>query len=143
VNGVQRSLGRSGINLPGITREIVRNALLTANGTALFDQQDSKYFSEFVAYKNLKGDALPFYDYGLMSQAELYPVYTYSFALHGSEIEQPTGTLNISRIDRLELDVDVTPIPVGANYTYELQVYVEVLNFLEISSGLGGIKFAT
>ena len=143
LNGNPTPLGRSGINLPGISREIVRNAFLTANGTALFDSQDSKYFSEFVSYKNLKGDALPFYDYGLMSQAELWPVYTYSFALNGSEVEQPSGTLNISRIDRLDLDVDVTPIPVGANYTYELQVYVEVLNFLEISSGLGGIKFAT
>jgi hypothetical protein len=143
LNGVQTSLGRSGINLPGISREIVRNAFITANGTALFDSQDSKYFSEFVAYKNLNGGALPFYDYGLMSQAELWPLYSYSFALNGSDVEQPSGTLNISRIDRFDLDVDVTPIPVGANYTYELQVYVEVLNFLEISSGLGGIKFAT
>lgn len=143
LNGIQTSLGRSGINLPGISREIVRNAFLTANGTALFDSQDSKYFSEFVAYKNLNGATLPFYDYGLMSQAELWPLYSYSFALNGSDVEQPSGTLNISRIDRFDLDVDVTPIPVGANYTYELQVYVEVLNFLEISSGLGGIKFAT
>jgi hypothetical protein len=143
VNGTLIPLGRSGINLPGLSREIVRSAFITANGTALFESQDSKYFSEFVAYKNLKGDALPFYDYGLLAQVELSPVYTYSFALHGSEVEQPTGTLNISRIDRLDLDVDVTPIPVGANYTYELQIYVEVLNFLEISAGLGGIKFAT
>jgi hypothetical protein len=143
VNGTLIPLGRSGINLPGLSREIVRSAFLTANGTALFESQDSKYFSEFVAYKNLKGDSLPFYDYGLLAQVELSPVYTYSFALQGSEVEQPTGTLNISRIDRLDLDVDVTPIPVGANYTYELQIYVEVLNFLEISSGLGGIKFAT
>jgi hypothetical protein len=143
VNGTLIPLGRSGINLPGLSREIVRSAFLTANGTALFESQDSKYFSEFVAYKNLKGDSLPFYDYGLLAQVELSPVYTYSFALQGSEVEQPTGTLNISRIDRLDLDVDVTPIPVGANYTYELQIYVEVLNFLEISAGLGGIKFAT
>jgi hypothetical protein len=143
VNGSPVSVGRSGINLPGLNRDIVRAAFITANGTALFDSQDGKYFSEFVSYKNLKGDAIPFYDYGLMAQAELYPVYTYSFALQGSEVEQPTGTLNISRIDRLELDVDVAPIPVGANYTYDLQIYVEILNFLEISSGLGGIKFAT
>jgi hypothetical protein len=143
VNGSSVSIGRSGINLPGLNRDIIRAAFLTANGTALFDSQDARYFSEFVSYKNLKGDALPFYDFGLMTQAELYPLLTYSFALDGSEVEQPTGTLNISRIDRLELDVDVAPIPVGANYTYELQIYVEILNFLEVSSGLGGIKFAT
>jgi len=142
-NGNLISLGRSGINLPGLNRDIIRAAFLTANGTALFDSQDARYFSEFVPYKNLNGDAMPFYDYGLMAQGELSPLLTYSFALNGSEIEQPTGTLNISRIDRLDIDVDVAPIPVGANYTYELQIYVEILNFLEISSGLGGIKFAT
>jgi hypothetical protein len=40
------------------------------------------------------------------------------------------------------MDVDVEPIPFLANYTYELQVFVETLNFLEISSGMGGLKFA-
>jgi hypothetical protein len=67
----------------------------------------------------------------------------YSFALDASSIEQPSGTLNTCRIDRLELDADVWPIPIGANYTYELQIYVEILNFLEITSGLGSLKFAT
>jgi hypothetical protein len=72
----------------------------------------------------------------------MWPLYTYSFALKSSEIDQPTGTLNTSRIDRLEIDVDVEPIPVDANYKYELQVFVETLNFVEISSGMGGLKFA-
>jgi hypothetical protein len=81
-------------------------------------------------------------DYGLATQAEMWPLHVYSFALHGSEADQPTGTLNTSRIDRLEMDVDVEPIPVGAMYTYELDVFVETLNFLEISSGLGGLKYA-
>jgi len=100
------------------------------------------YYGEYVPFRYLKGNATPYQNYGLNTQSELWPLYTYSFALDPSTIEQPSGTLNTSRIDRLELDADVWPIPVGANYTYELQIYVEILNFLEISSGLGALKFA-
>lgn len=141
--GVQYALGRSGILLPGQQREILRNAFITANGTPLLDSNDSGYFGEYVPYRYLKGNSVAFQNYGLSSQSELWPLYAYSFSLDPADAEQPRGTLNTSRIDRLELDLDVFPIPVGANYTYELQIYVEILNFLEISSGLGGLKFAT
>ncbi len=142
INGKLTRIGRSGLNVPGLQRRIVRNVFLTANGTQLFDSEDPSYFTEYVPYRFLNGNTAPFNDYGLASQSEMWPIHTYSFALHGSSVEQPDGTLNTSRIDRLEMDVDVEPIPFLANYTYELQVFVETLNFLEISSGLGGLKFA-
>jgi hypothetical protein len=142
INGTLTPIGRSGLNVPGLQRRIVRNVFLTANGTQLFDSEDPSYFTEYVPYRFLNGNTAPFNDYGLASQSEMWPIHTYSFALHGSSVEQPDGTLNTSRIDRLEMDVDVEPIPFLANYTYELQVFVETLNFLEISSGLGGLKFA-
>ena len=136
------TVSRSGINIPGTQRNILRNVFLTANGNTLFDSEDTNFFSQYVPFRYLKGYGMPFNDYGLATQAEMWPIHTYSFSLHGSEVEQPTGTLNTSRIDRLEMDVDVESIPIGARYTYELDVFVETLNFLEISSGLGGLKFA-
>lgn len=142
VGGAPITLGNSGINLPGLQRRILRNAFLTANGQPLFDAQDPEYFTEYVPFRRLTGDAAPYADYGLATQSELWPLFAYSFALNGSSVEQPTGTLNTSRIDRLELDVDVEPIPTLANYTYELDTFVETLNFLEMSAGLGGLKFA-
>jgi len=136
------SISRSGLNIAGTQRNILRNVFLTANGNTLFDSEDTNYFSQYVPFRYLKGNSMPYNDYGLATQGEMWPIHTYSFALHGSEAEQPTGTLNTSRIDRLEMDVDVEPIPIGAMYTYELDVFVETLNFLEVSSGLGGLKFA-
>ena len=133
---------RSGLNIQGTQRNILRNVFLTANGNTLFDSEDTDFFSQYVPFRYLKGYGMPYRDYGLATQGEMWPIHTYSFALNGSEIEQPTGTLNTSRIDRLEMDVDVESIPIGARYTYELDVFVETLNFLEISSGLGGLKFA-
>jgi len=142
VNGVPSSIGRSGLNLQGFQRRILKNMFLTANGQPLFDSEDSNYFTEYVSYQYLRGNTAPFDDYGLASQSEMWPIHCFSFAIDGSSVEQPMGTLNTSRIDRLEMDLDVEPIPIGARYTYELQVFVETLNFLEISSGLGGLKFA-
>ena len=142
VHGVPVAIGRSGLNIPGLQRRIIRSAFITANGNQLFDSQDPAFFTTYVPYRYLKGDGVPFNDYGLATQSEMWPLHTYSFALDGSHIEQPSGTLNMSRINKLEIDVDVEPIPVLANYTYELQVFVETLNFVEISAGMGGLKFA-
>lgn len=141
-NGQLVYIGRSGLNLPGMQRLIMRDMFITANGQPLFNSQDQGYFSQYVPFKYHTGDSAPYSDYGLATQSEMWPIYAYSFALDASSIEQPKGTLNLSRIDRLELDVDVEPIPVGANYTYELQAFVETINFLEITSGMGGLKFA-
>jgi hypothetical protein len=140
--GMPAIVGRSGLNIAGTQRRILRDIFMTANGQPLFNAQDSAYFSEYVPFRYHKGDGMPFNDFGLATQTEMWPIHAYSFALDASSPDQPTGTLNTSRIDRFEMDVDVEPIPTMANYTYELQVFVETLNFLEISSGLGGLKFA-
>ena len=141
VTGLLTPIGYSGLNIAGLQRGIIRNSFLLANGQSLFSSQDPSYFTEYVPYRYLKGYAAPFNDLGLATQTEMWPLYVYSFALNASDAQQPTGTLNTSRINRLEIDVDVEPIPVLANYTYELQVYVETLNFLEITNGMGGLKF--
>ena len=142
IGGNPTPVGRSGLNLQGMQREIMRAAYLTANGNKLFESQDPAFFATYVPFRYLKGNSIPYGDYGLATQSELWPIFSYSFALDGSQVEQPSGTLNTSRINKLEIDVDVEPIPYLANYTYELQVFVETLNFLEISAGLGGLKFA-
>lgn len=135
-------VGRSGLVLQGLQRRILRNAVLLANGTPLFDEQDATYFNQYVPYRYLKGDTAPYENYGLATQNEMWPLHVYSFALNASDAVQPSGTLNMSRINYLEMDLDVEPIPVGSFYTYTLYAVVETLNFLEIASGMGGLKFA-
>jgi hypothetical protein len=135
-------LGRTGINLAGIQRDILLNTFFTANGNALFDSEDSDYFQKYVPFRYMNGNSVAVQALGEATQYEMWPLSAYSFSLNGSSVQQPTGTLNTSRIDRLELDVDVWPIPYLAGYTYNLYTFVETLNFLEISSGLGGLKFA-
>jgi hypothetical protein len=135
-------LGRSGLQIQGVQRRILRSGAFIANGTYLFDTQDSAYFNEYMPWKYLKGDSAPFENLGLATQYEMWPIHVYSFALEGSNPKQPSGTLNSSRINKLQIELDVEPIPVGANYTYTIQLFMESYNFLEISSGMGGLKFA-
>ncbi len=135
-------VGRSGLQLAGLQRRILRNATFIANGTNIFDPEDAAFFTEYVPYKYLRGDAMPNENFGLASQFEMWPLHVYSFALHGSDPAQPSGTFNMSRINNLQFEVDVEPIPVGAFYTYTISLFIETVNFLEISSGMGGLKFA-
>ena len=135
-------LGRSGLNIAGTQRGIITNVFMTANGNPIFDTEDAGYFTQYVPFQYLNGNATPAADFGLASQTAMWPLFTYSFALNSSQVDQPSGTLNMSRIDRFEIDVDVWPIPYLARYTYNLYAFVETLNFLEVTSGLGGMKFA-
>ncbi len=135
-------VGRSGLQLAGLQRRILRNATFIANGTNLFDPEDPAYFTEYVPYKNLRGDTVAAENYGLSSRFELWPLHVYSFAIHGSDPQQPSGTLNVSRIDNFQFEVDVEPIPVGALYTSTIHLFMETVNFLEIASGMGGMRFA-
>jgi hypothetical protein len=135
-------LGRSGLTIPGIQRRILRGGSLLANGNNLFQDIDADYFSQYQSYRYLRGNSAPAGNFGLAAQNEMWPIHVYSFALEGSSADQPTGTLNASRIDNLQIDFDVEPIPVGANYTYDVTVFVETLNFLELTNGLGGLRYA-
>jgi hypothetical protein len=135
-------LGRSGLQVAGLQRRILRDATFIANGTNLFDSEDAAYFTEYQPYKFLKGNTIPNENFGLATQYEMWPLHTYSFAINGSDPLQPSGSLNVSRIDNFQFEVDVEPIPVGALYTYTIQLFIETMNFLEIASGMGGMKFA-
>lgn len=135
-------MGRSGLQLAGLQRRILRNATFVANGTNLFDPQDAAYFTEYVPYKHLRGNTISAENFGLASRLEMWPLHVYSFAVNGSDSQQPSGTLNASRIDNLQFDVDVEPIPTGALYTYTIELFMETVNFLDIASGMGGMKFA-
>jgi Large eukaryotic DNA virus major capsid protein len=69
----------------------------------------------------------------------LVPIY--NFALN-SPNTQPCGSVNASRIRNFQIEVDVYPLPVNTNYVYDLNVYVENINFLVIEGGMGGLKYA-
>jgi hypothetical protein len=68
----------------------------------------------------------------------------YSFALKPEE-HQPSGTLNMSRIDTavLNLEIDQTGSYATTNtYSKNLHVYAVNYNVLRILSGMGGLAYS-
>jgi hypothetical protein len=64
-------------------------------------------------------------------------IYVYSFALKPEE-HQPSGTLNMSRIDTAQLKLTLTASPT-ADY---VKVFAVNYNVLRILSGMGGLAYA-
>jgi hypothetical protein len=139
---ISHSPSTSGGFILGTQRNILRAARIICGGNEIFEEKRANYFSEIVPFKSCVGNAYPFLLSGIVQPLAFYPLYMYSFALNSSSATQPSGTINTSRITKIDLEVDVEPIPADANYSYDFTVLVESLNFLEIQSGLGGMRFA-
>ena len=66
-------------------------------------------------------------------------VYNYGFALHPEDC-QPSGSLNFSRIDNVEMNIDLQPELSGE--TVSLIVFCRNWNLLRFKEGLGGVLFS-
>jgi hypothetical protein len=131
----------SGILIPGTKRDIMTSAKIICGGNDIFEEKTANYFTEIVPYRNSIGNAYPYLLKGLMAQSAFSPLYMYSFALNSGAL-QPSGSINTSQIKKIDLEVDVQQIPVDSNYSFNFSVFAESINFLEIASGLGGMKYS-
>lgn len=99
----------------------VRSAKLQLNGQDRFSERDGAYFNLVQPYQH--HTAIP-------SDG----IYVYSFALN-PEQHQPSGTVNMSRIDNATLHLDV--VAAGA-----LKVFAVNYNVLRIMAGMGGLAYS-
>jgi hypothetical protein len=103
-----------------------RTAKLTLNGNDRFSERPGSYFNliqPFQHHENIPTNA---------------GINVYSFALKPEE-HQPSGTLNMSRIDTATLAID-SGIQSGDNAF--LNVYAVNYNVLRILSGMGGLAYS-
>jgi hypothetical protein len=64
----------------------------------------------------------------------------YSFSLHPEHF-QPSGSCNMSLINKVELNVSTKAPPTDESYTYTVDVYSVNYNFLRISGGMAGLAY--
>ena len=98
---------------------------LMLNGNDRFAERDTKYFTHVQPYQHHTN--IP--DSGCN-------INVYSFALKPEE-HQPSGTLNMSRIDTAQLKI--SDISEG---TGEVNIYAHSYNVLRILSGMGGLAYS-
>ena len=129
--------GSSGIITAGTQRDILQSARIMCMGNEIFEEKPAEYFSLQQPYDNLIGAIT-----GTVGKDSLGPLYVYSFATKGSDLLQPSGSLNVSVINNFQLEVNPYPLPPEPEYDYDFTVYVESVNFLVITSGMAGLQFA-
>jgi len=109
-------------------RSIMRGLSILGDGNLLQEEKPLEYFTQVVPWKYLTG----------IPDAELL---VYPFGLH-SPTTQPDGTINSSRIRLFQVDLNVYPLPPNSFYQYNITIYVENLNWVNVAGGTGGLKYA-
>jgi hypothetical protein len=109
-------------------RSIMRAFSVLGDGNLLQEEKPIEYFTQVVPWKYLTGIPDP-------------ELLVYPFGLH-SPSTQPDGTINSSRIKLFQVDLQVYPLPGNSFYQYDITIYVESLNWVNIASGMGGLKYA-
>ena len=104
----------------------ISTAKLVLNGNDRFSERPGSYFNliqPFQHHENVPSNQ---------------GINVYSFALKPEE-HQPSGTLNMSRIDTAALNLTLALTP---NATSSLNVYAVNYNVLRILSGMGGLAYS-
>jgi hypothetical protein len=118
----------SGLLIQNSQQDMIRAIRVLCDGNEVQEMKNADFFTRYSAYRYTRGvgqDGLPIYSFQLAQSPT-----------------QPSGSVNASRIRNFQLEVDVWPLPLNTTYTYDVTIYVENINFLEIVSGMGGLKFA-
>jgi hypothetical protein len=127
LNVLQQS-STSGLLLPNTQQDIIRSIRVLCDGNEIQEQKPVDYFTRISPYRYARGtgfDGLPLYSFQL-----------------GQSATQASGSINASRIRNFQVDLDVYPLPVNTTYTYDVNIYVENINWFEVVSGMGGLKYA-
>ena len=101
------------------------NTKLMLNGNDRFAERDTKYFTHVQPYQHHTN--IP---------DNTCNINVYSFALKPEE-HQPSGTLNMSRIDTAQLKISDISQASG-----EVKIYAHSYNVLRILSGMGGLAYS-
>lgn len=106
--------------------DVLVDAKLQLNGHDRFSTRKAGYFNLVQPYQH-------------HTRVPATGVYVYSFALN-PEQHQPSGTVNMSRIDNatLLLNLDSTAATAGV----KLRVYAVNYNVLRIMAGMGGLAYS-
>jgi hypothetical protein len=118
---------RDSPNTGAATSNMVKKAKLTLNGNERFSERTGTYFNLVQPYQHHEN---------IPTNAG---INVYSFALKPEE-HQPSGTLNMSRIDTATLNIDYGIVPNDNNAA--LNVYAVNYNVLRILSGMGGLAYS-
>jgi hypothetical protein len=107
-----------------VSRNPINSCKIMLNGNDRFTERDGNYFSLVQPYQHHENTPDLFHQ----------GINVYSFALKPEE-HQPSGTLNMSRIDTAVLSL-------SSSITGNLYIFAVNYNVLRILSGMGGLAYS-
>ena len=141
------SAAEPGTPIPSHAVDLMADAKILLNGYERFTIRPQTYFRLVQPYQH-------------HTRIPEKLIYLYSFSLRPEE-QQPSGTCNMSRIDTVYLNYDLTPyqslqavtsvsptwdtascIPITQSSTGQISVFAVNYNVLRVRSGMAGIAYA-
>ncbi len=140
---VGATVPNAGLYIPYAQRDILQTARLLLDGTEAFEEKPASWFELEKPYMNADGQgAAGLHPGGIKPDEIMGPLYHIPFALRGSDHLQPSGTLNTSRTNQIQLEVNPWELDPMSNYAYDFTVFVESINLIKYMNGMAGLAFA-
>lgn len=117
--------------VPNSQISIVNTLRVLLDGNELQEEKSVSYYTKVVPFTSITG--------GNREESTFLPIINLSLT---SPSDQPSGSVNASRIRLFQLDMNPWALPTNPNYVYDISVYAETINFFVIESGYGGLKYA-
>lgn len=128
---LQNLLISSGLLVPNAQIQILNTLRVLLDGNEYQEEKPIEYYTNLQPYRTITGGSLP--------ESQYMPIVNFSLK---SPDDQPSGSINASRIRIFQLDLNPWPLPVNPSYVYDITIYAENINFFVIESGYGGLKYA-
>lgn len=144
VSGPTPATSNAGLMIPNYgNRDILSSVRLWLAGNALYEEKPAQFFEVQVPYMNGAGVGIAGLNPGALKPDDVMgPLYQFPLALNMSDHEQPSGSLNASRLREIQLEVNPNPPDPNGYYVYDFTIYVESMNTVKIQNGMGGVGWA-
>jgi len=128
---IQNLIFSSGLLIPNSQNQVLQSLRILLDGNEYQEEKPIEFYTKLLPYRTLTG--------GSLSESRNLPVLNFSLT---SPTDQPSGSVNASRIRLFQLDINPWPLPINTTYVYDITMFVENLNFFVVESGCGGLKYA-
>jgi hypothetical protein len=124
-------------------RDILRSARLLLAGNEMFEEKPASYYELHTQFQNVIGSgAAGINPGGIKPDDVMGPLYSINFGLNSSDHNQPSGTLNTSRIREVQLEVQPWDLDPMSPFAFDFTVYCETVNIVKFTNGMAGLGFA-
>ncbi len=138
--GITTSSGRL---IPYTQRDILQTARVVIAGNEIFEEKPAQYFEVQNPFATTTGGGIAGINPGGIKPDDIMgPIYQIPFCLNASDHEQPTGSLNTSRLREIQLEVHPWALDPQSDYAYDFTVYVENINTVTFTNGMAGLSYA-